>query len=588
LRDDIARHLHGDPIHARPDAWGYRAGKFLRRHSFALASVVLVLAVLIGAAVFSLQQARVARDALLRADQHAKDAAAENEFLISTFEGANPFNMKGAPLSAHELLQNTASNIDEEFGDNPRIRAKLHEAIGELFFSFKQISQAQREYEAALAADAAFLPASSPELMEAQITVQIQRLFQGQVDAAVPELQRIERESQLGGDAFLHVHYRARENLASAMTIRGEYAQATQLSESLLEESDQLAAKGMRTYAKYNLSNDYLQQENLTLAMRSIDDLSKNDVASGRLSPGALFHVREIAELLLELGRFNEAREIFARLQPQARKEPDLQSWFFADDLVHEGAALQGLGDETRAHATFAQAFQTFAKAREAFPQVLVDGEYGEALGWIAGGDYAQAGAHLNAILAMYAQMGLPDHPMALAAREALAEIELAHGSRTVRQQLEDVAAHQRPGLDRDLPRTLLTLARIAQSEQDTARTQMLLDETLDVLTRQGRPWHSFAYRAYLQRAALAEQRGEIAAAHAARMHALAAALIDFGEDHARSRAVLAALGAKDAAAGQALLHEARALVSMPPAEALYQRALGTLALVERSPAGSM
>jgi len=587
LREDVARHLDGAPIRARPDAWSYRAGKFLKRHALSLGMAASVLGLLLGAAIFSLDQANVARQALARADQEAKDAAAENDFLISTFASANPFNTQGAPQSAHDVLLSAASRVDEEFADSPRVRAKLHDAIGELFFSFKQISRARREYAAALEADRAFLAPHSAELLEAEITVQIQRLFQGQIDEALPELERIEREARAPGVAYLHAHYRARENIALAMSQRGDYAAATALSESLLEESDRLAAQGMRTYAKYNLSNDYLAQERLDLATRAIDEMSRNDIVGGNVSPGALFHVREQAELLLELGRVAQAHELLARLRPQARKTPELQAWFYAEDLAHEAEALRELGDTEHAHATYRLAFETFARAGEAFPPVLVDGEYGDALTSIAGGDSAKAVERLRTTVAMYAALGTPAHPMALASRAALAAIDLEHDDPAARAELESIASTQRARVDRDLPYTLLALAQQAQRTREMSRADALLDETLDVLRRQGRPWHPYAYRAYLMRASAAQSRGDAGATRTSQLHALAAALTDFGEQHPRVRTLLAALG-KDAHAQDAALRAARALVPQPPAESLYRRALATLAVVEHSPDGSM
>jgi serine/threonine protein kinase len=58
--EDVRRYLEGRPVAARGDAWGYRAGKFVRRHAAAAAAAtLLVLALAAGATV----SARVARDA---------------------------------------------------------------------------------------------------------------------------------------------------------------------------------------------------------------------------------------------------------------------------------------------------------------------------------------------------------------------------------------------------------------------------------------------------------------------------------------------------------------------------------------------
>ncbi|MEO8140166.1 MAG: serine/threonine-protein kinase [Gemmatimonadota bacterium] len=59
--DDIEHYLANEPVSARPDAWSYRTGKFIRRHRVGVASAAVVLLILIGATVMTALQAREAR-----------------------------------------------------------------------------------------------------------------------------------------------------------------------------------------------------------------------------------------------------------------------------------------------------------------------------------------------------------------------------------------------------------------------------------------------------------------------------------------------------------------------------------------------
>ena len=54
LGDEIQRHLAGQPILARPEAWSYRAREFLRRHKFGAAATLAIVVVVIAATIFSL------------------------------------------------------------------------------------------------------------------------------------------------------------------------------------------------------------------------------------------------------------------------------------------------------------------------------------------------------------------------------------------------------------------------------------------------------------------------------------------------------------------------------------------------------
>ncbi|HTR97053.1 MAG TPA: serine/threonine-protein kinase [Candidatus Acidoferrales bacterium] len=61
LADDVRRHLGGHPVLARPDAWGYRAGKFARRNRVAVALGSLALLALLAGLAVALWQAQTAR-----------------------------------------------------------------------------------------------------------------------------------------------------------------------------------------------------------------------------------------------------------------------------------------------------------------------------------------------------------------------------------------------------------------------------------------------------------------------------------------------------------------------------------------------
>lgn len=71
MADDIRRHLGGLPVEARTDAFGYRAGKFVRRHRVAVLAAVLLVAALAAGLAMTEREARRAR---------AAEGLAENRF----------------------------------------------------------------------------------------------------------------------------------------------------------------------------------------------------------------------------------------------------------------------------------------------------------------------------------------------------------------------------------------------------------------------------------------------------------------------------------------------------------------------------
>ena len=153
---DLDRHLHGQPVQAQPDSRRYRAGKFMRRHRFAIAmSAALGASVLSGVGV-SLWQAREAR---LAADSARTEAATSNAvqaFIESVFNAnsgnqVDPVSARGT--TARELLDRGADRIDQELASAPEAQLRLYGLLAEMYenMSLNERSLALRRRSLALA-----------------------------------------------------------------------------------------------------------------------------------------------------------------------------------------------------------------------------------------------------------------------------------------------------------------------------------------------------------------------------------------------------------------------------------------------------
>lgn len=126
LAEDIARHLAGEPVHARPGNAAYRLMKFVRRHAGAVsAAAAIVLAVGIGGGV-ALWQAKVARAEAARAER-------VKEFIASIFSQAVPRVGVGGVVAASDLLSAAAARIETELADDPAAAAELGVIIADSF-----------------------------------------------------------------------------------------------------------------------------------------------------------------------------------------------------------------------------------------------------------------------------------------------------------------------------------------------------------------------------------------------------------------------------------------------------------------------
>jgi serine/threonine protein kinase/Tfp pilus assembly protein PilF len=147
MAEDVRRYLAHEPVSARADSLGYRAGKFVRRHRVAVSAAVLVAGALVVAAV---------REAHLRnrAESEARKAVAVEQYLVSIFGAADPFAPtadKPSDVTARALLDRGAERIDTSLANQPDVRAELRGALGGVYANLGVYDKATSELRRSLA-----------------------------------------------------------------------------------------------------------------------------------------------------------------------------------------------------------------------------------------------------------------------------------------------------------------------------------------------------------------------------------------------------------------------------------------------------
>ena len=147
LADDIRRYLSHEPVSARADSFGYRAGKFVRRHRLQVTLAALAAIALLGAA---------ARERQLRgrAELEASKAVAVEAYLVSIFGAADPFAPtanKPSDVTARALLDRGAERIDTSLANQPDVRAELQGALGGVYMNLGVYDKATKELRHSLA-----------------------------------------------------------------------------------------------------------------------------------------------------------------------------------------------------------------------------------------------------------------------------------------------------------------------------------------------------------------------------------------------------------------------------------------------------
>ena len=151
LAADVERHLRHEPVSARPPSRRYLAAKFVRRHRATVAAAALVLTSLVAGVIGTSLASVRARRAEAEARQEAAVAARVSAFLEELFAVSDPSQARGETVTARELLDRGAERIGKELADEPLVRARLQETMGNVYAKLGLYPQAAPLLEESLA-----------------------------------------------------------------------------------------------------------------------------------------------------------------------------------------------------------------------------------------------------------------------------------------------------------------------------------------------------------------------------------------------------------------------------------------------------
>ena len=156
---DVQRHLDGLPVEARPAAFGYRVGKFVRRHRAGVAAAaagVLVLAAGLALAVWQGRQAEAERD-------RAERTAAFMTDLLAEFD---PNRAGAGGLDAGDVLDRAVRRVETGLRGQPEVQAQLYDHVGQIYQTYARYDDAERLLHRALAVRRALYGERHPEVAE--------------------------------------------------------------------------------------------------------------------------------------------------------------------------------------------------------------------------------------------------------------------------------------------------------------------------------------------------------------------------------------------------------------------------------------
>jgi len=235
LAADIRRFLVDEPIAARRPTVAYRLQKFTHRHKALVAALVAVLGVLLAGIVTSTWEAARARNAQHLALAERDRANRVTDFMTGMFKVSDPGERLGNTLTAREVLDKAAHDIDTGLEKDPELQARMMHVMGVAYLNLGLYSRAQSLFERSLQLASSSIGTENLETLRTKQKLAWTLYQQGRLsDAELQQRRLLEIERRVLGPEHPDT-VGVMGDLASTLTDEGHLPEAEQMQRDVLE-----------------------------------------------------------------------------------------------------------------------------------------------------------------------------------------------------------------------------------------------------------------------------------------------------------------------------------------------------------------
>ncbi|MDB5969268.1 MAG: hypothetical protein JWQ90_1718 [Hydrocarboniphaga sp.] len=464
LAEDLRRHLANLPVLARRDSFGYRAGKYLRRHRVGVAAGAAVVLALLAGVVGTVWQARLAQQraaelaqvvvfqsAMLQRvdirqfaagwfDQMRSRLAAtldqdkplptdQAAALLASFDQMRPWTQSAEVARqtlGDYLLAPSVKELDQRFADQPGIDGPLRVSVGQAYADLGLLAPASEQLRKAIDGMTPLLGADSADVLNAKLKLASVRSLQGQSDDAIALARDVAqaRHRLLGADHRDTMH--AQTQLARFLNRHEDFQAAIEILVPLLAHERRLLPQPDADTANtesvlgaiYVAQGEYAKgkalQESSLQAYRAL---------YGNEHPDTLSMIFSVAATLDDMGEPLAAAALDRELLATRRRTLGDEHPLTLGALINLCSAVDNSGDKQAAFELKQQAWRLAQRSQSPDSQLSQVSAMNYAAALEERGHYDQAGTIFRGIAELRARLYGPEKPRTLHSLEGLANV---------------------------------------------------------------------------------------------------------------------------------------------------------------------
>ncbi|MGH9144766.1 MAG: tetratricopeptide repeat protein, partial [Vicinamibacterales bacterium] len=351
---DIDHYLRGEPLEARPDAFGYRVRKFVSRNRGLMATAAMVVAAAIALVAFYTVRLAGARNVALA---EAARTQRIQRFMLNLFEGGDKQAGPADNLRVVTLIDRGVQEARALSGD-PALQAELYETLGSIYQKLGNFSQADTLLQSALDQRRSLFGPDHVDVVESTVALGLLRTDQAKFD----EAERLARDGLAQARRLLAPSHPAIASatvaLGKVLEDRGAYDQAIPILEEAVRLQNAIAPGSADLAASlYELASTHFYAGHLeaadTLNRRALDIHKR---LYGERHPLVSDDLINIGAVQYERGRYADAERYY-------RQGLDITRSWYGDNHYKTAANLTMLARALNHEDRWAEALEVLQQA---------------------------------------------------------------------------------------------------------------------------------------------------------------------------------------------------------------------------------